>query len=1194
MKTIHTLLRRLCLCTVVRKTGRVSAVLLAALAAGGVCADVVHVYEETELDGVVTRIGETTHDTGRTYLTQTAPAKSGYIFTHWSISTQQAFDERDAWGRAYDAAPFILYEDTTLTAHYLPADADTDGDGVPDGWEIYWYGNLEQNGASDTDDDGRTFAEELAAGTNPIMAERRVEGPVRWADGDLLLYNPFGYAPFTLRSEPEGALFATTIGYVRPGETVASYTGDAAGTAFAYWTVNGAAQRDAWGRACDSVAFAMPSNAVELVAVAVDDETEKWQLYWYGTTDVALDSDTDGDGRTFAEELAAGMNPLMPERRTEGPVRWADGDLLQYNPYNLQPYTVRSDPEGELFATTSVYVRAGSPVTSAAFGLADGFAYWTRDGVEQRDAWGRAHDAASFAMPTTAVELVAHVVADADDRAKLYWYGTTNVLMDSDTDGDGLTFAEELAAGTNPLMAERRVEGPVRWADTDEMELNLQVYEQMRGAVVDGAYDELFTSPIAGNAAASATFGAHARPVVVDLDGDGLFDLVVVDDAGARFFLNVGGDGNPEFVETQDLTTNGLDLCGADLSRLADFAYDVAPVGAVSWTRGDADQDGVDDLLLGDAEGRIWYYRAVVTAGAEGTSATNFVLQHKVWGGAFPGFAAGPSLAAVDWDGDGDLDCLVGTADGKLMLLRDPKAGRPTNFRLVSGVDGVLLTWDPNAQSRIRGYRVYRSAADAAAYESLVSPYVTLPTYRDTPPASETGYDYRVSSVSRFYTAGSSTATESESMPTEALRGNLGRVSLAWRDAAAFAETNVEVALAVADARGLSGEGLALEVRYDPAVLTPVAVRTSGLTEGVALTDAAADGVWTVSGTSGAVAGGAGTLASFVFRTCAVDQGAVTTAVSLASATLKSAAGVAVAVDLPATHATVVVSRFDDSDANPSEDASGEDPDLGEDVDPDEDMDDDTVIANGYGGRVMLGLGTAVANVGDEVELPLGILSFMQARDLELAVTGWRLTFTYDPALLEPTGVTGVTGTYAWEAENGTLTVTGTAGTLPLPRRFLCATTLPLKLKFKALEQYASHEAAVRIRSSALTTTAGRRVLCYTSLLCMGRVLIRYQRPPARPDVVVPCGRGDVNGDGRLTAADLDLLARLMNDDPRRVTREQLRAGDYNGNGWLDGGDYALMRDDFERRGVDVGRGHGTEWNGGPGGPGWDDGYGRH
>lgn len=306
MKMIHTFLRRLRLCAAAREKGRIGGVLLAALAAGGVCADVVHVYEETEIGDVVTRIGETTHDTGRTYLTQTAPAKSGYIFTQWSISTQQAFAERDAWGRAYDAAPFTLYEDTTLTAYYLP-----------------------------------------------------------------------------------------------------------------------------------------------------------------------VGTDTDGDGRTFAEELAAGTNPLMLERRVEGPVRWADGDLLQYNPYNLQPYTVRSDPEGELFATTSVYVRAGSPVTSAAFGLADGFAYWTRDGVEQRDAWGRAHDAASFAMPTTAVELVAHVVADADDRAKLYWYGTTDVSMDSDTDGDGRTFAEELAAGTNPLMAERHVERPVRWADTDEMELNL-------------------------------------------------------------------------------------------------------------------------------------------------------------------------------------------------------------------------------------------------------------------------------------------------------------------------------------------------------------------------------------------------------------------------------------------------------------------------------------------------------------------------------------------------------------------------------------------------------------------------------------------------------------------------------------------------------------------------------------------------
>ena len=133
-------------------------------------AEVVNVYEETECGGATVRVTERMLETGRSYRTAKAPAKSGWIFTHWTISTDQDFENRDAWGRAFDENPYKLYEKTTLTAHYLPVGTDTDSDGVADGCEIYWYGDLSQNAASDTDGDGFTFAQELANGTNPLSS----------------------------------------------------------------------------------------------------------------------------------------------------------------------------------------------------------------------------------------------------------------------------------------------------------------------------------------------------------------------------------------------------------------------------------------------------------------------------------------------------------------------------------------------------------------------------------------------------------------------------------------------------------------------------------------------------------------------------------------------------------------------------------------------------------------------------------------------------------------------------------------------------------------------------------------------------------------------------------------------------------------------------------------------------------------
>ena len=834
-------------------------------------AEVVHVYERASTGEL---LADRTLDTGRSYFTQTAPAKSGYIFTHWTISTAQTFSPRDAWGRAYDSAPFTLYEETTLTANYLPASQDADADGLADGHEIYWYGSLAETPASDSDNDGRTFAQEIAAGTNPLFPERHEEGPVAYADGALWLYNPHGYAPYTIRSEPEGALFATVTGYKRPGESIASsdsYTASATSSRFAYWSLNGVRQADAWGRAIDSISLAMPSNAIEIVAVAESDYMTRMSLYWYGSPAVSASADTDHDGRTFAEELAAGTNPLFPERHEEGPVAYADGALLQYNPYNLQPYTFRSEPEGALFTTVSDYARAGSQLEFAK--PSGNFAYWRSNGVELRDAWGRAVDSIALTMPTNAVEFVAVAESDYMTRMSLYWYGSPAVSASADTDHDGSTFAEELAAGTNPLFPERHEEGPVAYADTEAHEMNLQPYEQVQGAVVGGAYSQVFTSPVAGNAATSATFGNGGAvwPVVADVNGDGLWDLVACWDGGVKLFVNVGSKGNPEFEVDASGALGERALPWITMNspeKLAGLSLDVpAPGDALSATTNGT------VLLVSDSEGRIWYYQAV----AQERDPPAFALQHKVWGGSHAGFVQGLRLAAVDWEDDGDLDCLAGTADGKLMLLRDPKVGRPTNLKALAGVDNVLLTWDPNAQSRIRGYRVYRAAGDGTASGQQQDGafarigQTPLPTYRDFPAVAGDGdppeFAYKVSSVSRFYTPGNSTPTETESTPTEAVMAQLGGVKFFWNDAVVRLGDKAEVMLSIENSMNYDVAGKTQTVAFAPAYLTPVRVERSGLAEDVSLSWSCVEGLMTISMTGGTLAAGSGKFLTLVFDT---------------------------------------------------------------------------------------------------------------------------------------------------------------------------------------------------------------------------------------------------------------------------------------------------------------------------------------
>ena len=71
-------------------------------------ADVVHVVEQTKAGGVIAQISDRMIETGWNCMTLAAPAKSGYIFTHWEISTAQAFENRDEWGRALDQVSFVV------------------------------------------------------------------------------------------------------------------------------------------------------------------------------------------------------------------------------------------------------------------------------------------------------------------------------------------------------------------------------------------------------------------------------------------------------------------------------------------------------------------------------------------------------------------------------------------------------------------------------------------------------------------------------------------------------------------------------------------------------------------------------------------------------------------------------------------------------------------------------------------------------------------------------------------------------------------------------------------------------------------------------------------------------------------------------------------------------------------------------
>lgn len=88
----------------------------------------------------------------------TATPNAGYMFTGWSgdsLSTTSVLS-------------LTMTRPFTLTANFA---ADSDGDQLPDAWELQYFGNLAQTGSGNPDGDGSNTATEYLLGTNPNYSE---------------------------------------------------------------------------------------------------------------------------------------------------------------------------------------------------------------------------------------------------------------------------------------------------------------------------------------------------------------------------------------------------------------------------------------------------------------------------------------------------------------------------------------------------------------------------------------------------------------------------------------------------------------------------------------------------------------------------------------------------------------------------------------------------------------------------------------------------------------------------------------------------------------------------------------------------------------------------------------------------------------------------------------------------------------
>ena len=149
-------------------------------------------------------------------------------------------------------------------------------------------------------------------------------------------------------------------------------------------------------------------------------------------------------------------------------------------------------------------------------------------------------------------------------------------------------------------------------------------------------------------------------PRLVDIDSDGDFDAFIADqDGGIFYFENVGTSTVPSFVERTG-SSNPLtaDVIGGAVSS------DGRPEFA------DLDNDGDLDAFIGDVSGSIVFYRNIDSS--PGKTSPQFTMPPPVqnpFDGIDVGDVASPAIA--DFDGDGDMDCVMGEDLGTLLYFEN-------------------------------------------------------------------------------------------------------------------------------------------------------------------------------------------------------------------------------------------------------------------------------------------------------------------------------------------------------------------------------------------------------------------------------------------------------------------------------------------------------------------------------------------
>ncbi len=174
--------------------------------------------------------------------------------------------------------------------------------------------------------------------------------------------------------------------------------------------------------------------------------------------------------------------------------------------------------------------------------------------------------------------------------------------------------------------------------------------------------------------------GNNSIPTFFDYDADGLMDLIIANEG------EVSAGGNL-MLGTLTLYKNTGTLTAPSYVKITDNYANIKndTLRGIAATFGDIDGDGDKDMIIGDQTGKFHYYQNVAGAGNPAVFAP---VVKNAFGGIDVGSFATPLL--YDMDTDGKLDLIAGNQNGKVYYYRNKGTTTSPNFILEDSFFGEI------------------------------------------------------------------------------------------------------------------------------------------------------------------------------------------------------------------------------------------------------------------------------------------------------------------------------------------------------------------------------------------------------------------------------------------------------------------------------------------------------------------------